>query len=123
MRVAPIRYARDVEASRRFYEALGLDCGATTRPPRPDASPGWVEFHGESGTLALHYLTTDAPPSGVELAFEATEPLEAVLKRLRSAGYEPASAIFDESYGRAFTVVDPDGLQIQITEYDRDLNT
>ena len=32
MRVLPIRYCADVEASTRFYRALGLELGAATRP-------------------------------------------------------------------------------------------
>jgi len=81
--------------------------------------------------LALHYDDEladrgDAAGSGgtlaVELAFEADEPLEEVVARLRRAGFEPATAIVDESYGRSFRVCDPEGLSLQINEHDRDLH-
>jgi uncharacterized glyoxalase superfamily protein PhnB len=58
----------------------------------------------------------------VELAFEAEEPLEDVVARLRAAGFEPVTAIVDESYGRSFRVRDPEGLSIQVNEHDRALH-
>ena len=78
MRVLPIRYCADVEASIRFYRALGLELGAATRPG------SWVELPAAAGLLALH--KTAEHPGSCELAFEADEPLEAVADRLRAAG-------------------------------------
>lgn len=116
MRVLPIRYCADVEASRRFYLALGLELGAATRPG------GWVELPGAAGILALHRADPADPPGRCELAFEADEPLEAVAERLRAAGYAPGP-ILDESFGRSLQVRDPDGVPVQVNENDRSLYT
>ncbi|MPZ27423.1 MAG: VOC family protein [Micromonosporaceae bacterium] len=117
----PIRYVRDLDAARRFYLALGLRLGFASRPPRRGPTQ-WVELRGGEGALALHHAppaATRVPP--IELAFEADEPLEAVVERLRTAGFEPTTGIVDESFGRSFTVHDPEGLLIQVNEHDREL--
>ena len=114
MRVLPIRYCRDIEASIRFYRALGLELGSATRPG------SWVELPAAAGILALHRATENA--GDCELAFEADEPLEAVLARLADAGF-PAEPIVDESYGRSLRVRDPDGVCVQVNENDRTLYT
>ena len=115
MRVLPIRYCADMAASTRFYRALGLELGTATRPG------SWVELPAAAGVLALH--RAGGPDAGrCELAFEADEPLEAVADRLRAAGFAPES-IVDESYGRSFGVLDPDGARVQVNEHDRALST
>lgn len=114
MRVLPIRYCADVEASTRFYRALGLELGAATRPG------SWVELPAAAGILALHASTEHA--GDCELAFEADEPLETVVERLAGAGF-PTEPILDESYGRSFRVRDPDGVYVQVNENDRSLYT
>lgn len=114
MKVLPIRYCADIEASRRFYLALGLELGAATRPG------GWVELPATAGDLALHRAQGDA--GRCELAFEAEEPLEDVADRLRAAGYAPGP-ILDESFGRSMVVRDPDGVPVQVNENDRSLYT
>jgi catechol 2,3-dioxygenase-like lactoylglutathione lyase family enzyme len=135
MRPLAIRYVRDMEASQRFYTALGLRVDFAGRAPRRGGSR-WVELvGGQGGLLALHQTDLATDPAAVdpaaadpaadpefELAFEAEEPLEDVVARLRLAGYEPATAIVDESYGRSFTVHDPEGLKLQINEHDRALH-
>jgi catechol 2,3-dioxygenase-like lactoylglutathione lyase family enzyme len=114
MRVLPIRYCADVEASTRFYRALGLELGSATR------TGGWVELPAAAGALALHRAGADA--GECELAFEADEPLEAVAARLTAAGYRP-EPILDEAYGRSLRVTDPDGVPVQVNENDRTLYT
>ncbi len=114
MRVLPIRYCADIEASRRFYLALGLELGAATRPG------GWVELPAAAGMLALH--RAPGPAGGCELAFEADERLEDVAERLRAGGYDPGP-ILDESFGRSLRVRDPDGVPVQVNENDRSLYT
>jgi catechol 2,3-dioxygenase-like lactoylglutathione lyase family enzyme len=114
VRLLPIRYCADVAASTRFYRALGLELGAATRPG------GWVELPAAAGLLALHRVADGA--GACELAFEADEPLEAVVARLAAAGY-PAEPILDESFGRSVRVRDPDGVPVQINENDRSLYT
>jgi uncharacterized glyoxalase superfamily protein PhnB len=119
----PIRYVEDMGGARRFYEALGLSFDYAQRPPR-DGTSHWVEMRGTDGVLALHHTTRDGDSPGMELSlsFEADEPLEKVVDKLRAAGYEPATAIVDEAFGRSFTVRDPEGLLIQVNEHDRELH-
>lgn len=116
MRLLPIRYARDVEATVAFYRALGLDRGAQTRPG------SWVELPAATGALAVHAAQAPEEAGATELAFESLEPLEAVHDRLVAAGYGPGP-ILDEAFGRSFRVPDPDGAWVQVNELDRDLYT
>lgn len=122
MRPLALRYVRDVAAARRFYEALGLEVDFASRPTRHGTTT-WVEMTGGPGALALHGIApgdgADLPP--VDLAFEAEEPLEQVVARLTAAGFAPATAIVDESFGRSFAVRDPEGLLVQVNEHDREL--
>ena len=121
MKPMPIRYVRDMDGARTFYEALGLTLDFISRKPRRGPSPVWAELSGSGGGFALHYVPDNATTAAVELGFEADEPLEGVVERLRAAGYEPASEIVDESFGRSFTIHDPEGLLIQISEQDYEL--
>jgi predicted enzyme related to lactoylglutathione lyase len=121
MRVMAIRYVRDVEKVRRFYEVLGLTLEFVSRRPRRGGDAAWTELAGSGvgGNLALHQW--DEEVKTVSLSFQADEPLEPVVERLRKAGYEPATEIVDEAFGRSFTVRDPEGLLIQINENDYEL--
>ena len=124
MKPVAIRYVRDVDRALEFYTALGLGHEFSTRPTRRGPVM-WTEMTGTGGLLALHHLpaeeagTPGAPHAPVELSFEASEPLEEVVGRLRAAGYEPETVIVDESFGRSFQVRDPEGLLIQVNENDR----
>jgi catechol 2,3-dioxygenase-like lactoylglutathione lyase family enzyme len=123
MRVMAIRYVRDVESARQFYQALGLTLEFASRRPRRGGPSVWTEL-ADSGTgpgahLALHHW--DGDHADVQLSFQADEPLELVVDRLRRSGYETATEIVDEAFGRSFTIRDPEGLLIQINENDYDL--
>jgi catechol 2,3-dioxygenase-like lactoylglutathione lyase family enzyme len=122
MRAMAIRYVRDVESAQRFYQALGLTIEFASRRPRSGGSSVWTELAGTGpgANLALHRWDDD-PAAGIELAFQADEPLEHVVDRLRRSGYELATEIVDEAFGRSFTVRDPEGLLIQVNENDYDL--
>lgn len=122
MRVMAIRYVRDVESARRFYQTLGLTLEFASRTPRQGGSSVWTELAGSGAgaNLALHQWDSD-PAVDVQLSFQADGPLEHVVDRLRENGYEPATEIVDESFGRSFTIRDPEGLLIQINENDYDL--
>jgi catechol 2,3-dioxygenase-like lactoylglutathione lyase family enzyme len=118
MKVMPIRYVADLAASARFYAALGLVPGDSSR------SGNWTELNAAGGLLALHSARTSEQdiPGRVELSFETQEPLEALADRLAAAGFE-AEAIVDENFGRSLRVTDPDGVLVQVNEHDRDLYT
>jgi catechol 2,3-dioxygenase-like lactoylglutathione lyase family enzyme len=122
MRAMAIRYVRDVESAQRFYQALGLTIEFASRRPRRGGSPVWTELAGSGpgANLALHHWDEESA-SQVELSFQADEPLEHVVDRLRRSGYEPATEIVDEAFGRSFTIRDPEGLLIQVNENDYDL--
>jgi catechol 2,3-dioxygenase-like lactoylglutathione lyase family enzyme len=137
MRPIAIRYVRDVDAARVFYEALGMTREYTERPTRRGLVM-WTELTGDGGKLALHTLPDEdgagsADTAGdddrdakgghaqVELSFESQEPLEEVTQRLRAAGYALETEIVDETFGRSFRVRDPEGLLIQVNEHDRAL--
>jgi predicted enzyme related to lactoylglutathione lyase len=122
MRAMPIRYVRDMAGARRFYEALGLSHDFTSRRNRRGHSV-WTELLAETGGLALHHMPAGEDCPDVELSFESDEPLEDVAGRLRAAGYELATEIVDESFGRSFTVRDPEGLLIQVNENDHELQS
>lgn len=115
MRILPIRYSADVDASVRFYEALGLARDTASRPGV------WVELATAGGQLAIHRAEAEQPGS-CELALAADEPLEAVAKRLTAAGFA-GGHILDENFGRSLRVTDPDGTVVQINEFDRELYT
>jgi len=122
MRAMAIRYVRDVDSAQRFYQALGLTIEFASRRPRAGGPSVWTELSGTGpgSSLALHRWDED-PASAVELSFQAEEPLEQVVDRLRRSGYELATEIVDEAFGRSFTIRDPEGLLIQINENDYDL--
>jgi predicted enzyme related to lactoylglutathione lyase len=121
MRVMAIRYVHDVDSARQFYETLGLTLEFASRRPRRGGPSSWTELAGSGGAnLALHQWDS-AAASKVELTFQADEPLEHVVDRLRRSGYELATEIVDEAFGRSFTIRDPEGLLIQINENDYDL--
>ncbi len=121
MRVMAIRYVRDVENAQRFYQALGLTLEFASRRPRRGGSSVWTELAGSGGAnLALHQWDEQRGDK-VQLSFQADEPLERVVDRLHQNGYELATEIVDEAFGRSFTIRDPEGLLIQINENDYDL--
>lgn len=88
MNVAPVRFTADVDAMRRFCEALGLQASVVAD------NGGWVSLSGGGGKLGLHPARTADEPRTVgetALSFETDEPLEAVQARLAAAGYEATS--------------------------------
>jgi catechol 2,3-dioxygenase-like lactoylglutathione lyase family enzyme len=123
MRPMTIRYVKDMDAARRFYETLGLTHDFTSRKPRRGPSV-WTELTGAAGSgLALHYDPDGAIGIAAELCFQSDESLEDVVNRLRAAGYDPETEIVDESFGRSFTIRDPEGLLIQVNENDYELQS
>lgn len=110
---------RHLAAHSRTRWGRGAVAADGARSANAATRPGsWVELPAAAGLLALHQATGDA--GDCELAFEADEPLEAVVARLAAAGY-PAGPILDESLGRSVRVRDPDGVHVQVNENDRSL--
>jgi len=120
MRVRPIHFVPDVAEATRFYEALGLEVRARARTGH------WIEFAASGGELALHDTATAADGQGREgmlVNFIAEEPLEALERRLRAAGFPPQCTVVDQEWGRSLFVRAPDGTLVQIDEQDPELYT
>lgn len=117
MKVMPVRYVTDVEASQRFYAALGLSVQQRSR------SGHWAELVGSAGPVALHTASASSGErrvTDVEPCLVTDVALEEVVKALDAAGY-PHEGIVEDSFGRSLTVADPDGLRIQVDEHDPSL--
>jgi catechol 2,3-dioxygenase-like lactoylglutathione lyase family enzyme len=120
MRIRPIHFVPDLAEAVRFYEALGLTAQARSR------SGHWIELAAAGGELGLHGAAIAADGdgrTGVALNLVADEPLEAVERRLREAGFPPEGTIVDQEWGRSLLVPAPDGMIVQIDEQDRELYT
>ena len=110
MKILAINYTKNVEASVRFYQALGLDI-------TQKIDPVWTEMHATGGILALHsHNSANNPISGLEVCMVADKPLEDIQKDLAVAGFDIGS-IIDEDFGRSLRVVDPDGNELQINDH------
>jgi hypothetical protein len=120
MKVRPIHFVPDVDEATRFYEALGLHMQARARTGR------WIELAASGGEVALHDMTTAADGQGREgmlVSFIAEEPLEALERRLRAAGFPPQGTVVDQEWGRSLFVPAPGGTLLQIDEQDPELYT
>ena len=105
----PIVYVRDMDESVVFYEGLGFEVDVQSR------SQHWTELKaGDGAVLALH--SAGAGKAGrVELSMVAEEPLE----RLAEAT-SITRVIADEAFGRSIILRDPNGLEIQVNEHERE---
>ena len=110
MILMPIIYVREMDESVAFYEQLGFEVDLQSR------SHGWTELKaGEGAVLALH-IAEEGKAGRVELSMVAKQPLE----RLAEVS-ALARGIADEAFGRSIVLQDPNGLQIQVNEHDREL--
>jgi hypothetical protein len=119
MKILAIRYTRLSPELTSFYRALGLPLDVQSR------TGDWIELGAIEGSLAVHVAESSDrshAAGSVELAFESDEPLEAVKERLDAAGFT-GGVILDESHGRSLRIVDPEGVPLQINEFDRELFT
>ena len=120
MKVRVIHFVPDVVEAERFYQALGL------RPDVRARTGTWVELTAAGGELDLHDAATAADGDGRDgfaVNFVADEPLEAVERRLREAGFPPEGTIVDQEWGRSLFVRAPDGALVQVDEQERELYT
>jgi catechol 2,3-dioxygenase-like lactoylglutathione lyase family enzyme len=120
VKVRPIHFVPDLAAAVRFYEALGL------APEVQSRSGHWIELTASGGELGLHDAAIAADGegrAGVLLTFVADEPLEAIERRLREAGFPPDGTIVDQEWGRSLLVPGPGGTIVQVDERDRELYT
>lgn len=119
MKVLAIRYTARSADLVDFYTALGFPVDVASRTGE------WIELASSSAAIAVHAAEPDEPRYAagiVELAFEADDPLEAVRARLNQAGF-PGAVIVDEAHGRSLRILDPEGVPVQVNEFDRELYT
>jgi catechol 2,3-dioxygenase-like lactoylglutathione lyase family enzyme len=111
MILMPVVYVRDMDESVAFYERLGFAVDIRSR------SQMWTELKtAEGAVLALHASENGYEPGRVELSMIAEQPLELVAELATVA-----RGIADEAFGRSLVLADPNGLQIQVNEHDREL--
>jgi catechol 2,3-dioxygenase-like lactoylglutathione lyase family enzyme len=110
--VQPIRYVADVEASRKFYEGLGLELDAEA------SFRVWAQLKADAGAVGIHdaAVSKGRKPGTTELQLVTDEKLEDVAARLTVKGYH--CTIRDEDFGRSIRLTDPDGVELQIQEID-----
>ena len=119
VRLRPMVHVEDMAAAVSFYEALG----ATVLHGSRDGD--WVLLllgDARIGLLA-HPPNPEQNEGTVELNFEATEPLDQLEGRLRTAGVTITRPTTDEGFGRQLQVTSPDGLLVKIDELDPELFT
>jgi predicted enzyme related to lactoylglutathione lyase len=115
LRLLNILYTNHMAESVAFYERLGL-----FRREDGDVNQWWNEFPLGDATLALHWNRDEPMPteSNPELHLQASRAeFEAVYRDM--ADYQPSEIQALERMGRFFTVVDPNGVRIQVNEQAR----
>lgn len=98
---------RDLEASRRFYECLGV-----TFEKHAHGGPEHYAFEDERGVFELYPSKDQVAVETVGLGFYS-EDLERTSEAFRVAGFEPPPPQ-DRPRGRTFIIRDPDGRRIEI---------
>lgn len=112
LRLLNIVYTNKMTESVAFYEKLGL-----FRKVDGEVDKWWNEFPVGNATLALHWnedkpLPTESNP---ELHFQMSpSEFEAVYAEIGDLAPSPVETL--EGIGRFFTVVDPNGVRVQINE-------
>ncbi|WP_309069344.1 VOC family protein [Microbacterium sp.] len=113
-RITPVMMVADVAGSAAFYALLGLDESAQ------ETSRTWASMAGTGGSLGLHVA---AAGEAGRVSFQVTlrdGEMDAVHASLAAHGHGP-TPITDETFGRYFTVADPDGYVVQVNEAPEDL--
>lgn len=115
LRLQNILYTNHMADSVAFYEKLGL-----YRREDGEANQWWNEFRLGDATLALHWNRNESLPteSNPELHLQANHAeFDAIHREM--AGYQPSEIQVLERMGRFFTVIDPNGVRVQVNEQAR----
>jgi len=112
--VQPVVFTDPLSHYRGFVEQFGF-----TVRGHADAYFATCAGDGDAGLIGLHHvyegkLPIVPGPAAVHLTFTTTEPIEDVAVRLTAEGHNPT--ITDEEFGSVLSVIDPDGLEIQVHE-------
>ncbi len=107
----PIVYVTQMKKSLTFYKALGAQPIHTGQM--------WSQLTMGDSSFALHGIEKINKRSNqMGLALTAHQPLENIIKALKSKRIKVEGDIVDEAFGRSMLIHDPDGLPIQINEHD-----
>lgn len=113
-RITPIMMVADVARSTEFYGLFGLE------EREQETSRTWASMSGTGGAVGLHVAASgDAGRVSFQVTVEDGE-IDRVHAALTERGHAP-STIVDETFGRYFTVADPDGYVVQVNETPADL--
>ena len=98
--VMPIWVTPDVEQARKTLKAAGL------RERIASDSGTWVDFHADSGLVAIHGASEDTRANTV-LGLEYDGDVDDLVTPLKEVGADPV--LIDETFGRTLQFADPDG--------------
>ena len=110
-------YVRDLDSTVRFYTEIAalsvLNC----------FNPGFGEiaFLGNAeGETMLEFIEMTADncvsAKGMTLCFESMGQLSAIREKAKELGYSPSEIINQPPRPKCFTVLDPNGMEIEFTE-------
>lgn len=115
LKLQPMIHISDMEASIRFYEALGGELITRSR----DGDWAQLRIGGAEIGLLAHPPNPEQNEGQVELSFEASEPLNTLQERLEAAGVKIARGAADEAFGAQLQLETPDGMLVKINQLDR----
>lgn len=112
LRLLNIIYTNDMKASVVFYEQLGL-----FRKEDGEVNQWWNEFPIGNAAIALHWNDDQPLPteSNPELHLGASS-IEFESIHAAMAEHSPSAIDVMDGVGRYFTVIDPNGVRVQINE-------
>ena len=103
---------RDLEASRRFYEQLGMRFS----PHAHGSGPRHYAHEDDRGVFELYPAGQSAGGDATGLGFGSTD-LGETSARLAASGFGP-QPVRQNPWGRSFVVRDPDGRRVEVKEVD-----
>lgn len=106
-----VLYVSDLEASRRFYAACGLDFVAERHGNGPRHYAATLPGH----MVVELYPCGGKPVTRTRIGLRVAD-IEATLRRLAEAGVTDISEPRDLPYGRVRVVRDPDGNAVELVE-------
>lgn len=103
--------SEQLEASARFYTALGLQLSKH----RHGTGPEHYASEAATETFEIYPLTNSASPTtGTRIGF-AVESVDQVFERLLRVGGQAVSSPKDSPWGRRAVIADPDGHRVELT--------
>ena len=114
LKLQPIIHVKDMEASIRFYEALGGTLLAGSR----DGDWAQLSLGGAEIGLLAHPANPEQGEGDVELCFEYSSPLSELEQRLSAEGVTIARGAADEAFGEQLQLEAPGGMMVKINRLD-----